>query len=209
MTFVSDACRQYTLAEGVLAEMERVAHERGVKITGYPTFVVLTQPYMYGNLFYSPFREVPDQGEVSDLPKDGIEVGMTLFGPVDRRLRRFGKRDEPALLKHLFEADGEALAAHREAFKNRRRLRALSQEVLTPTGSAVADSTGLFDVITQDPAVFSPFPISLEVIRKAFEEHGLPTDGFDDARVRARTTFLEVSDWSPGTNHGSVEAHHG
>jgi hypothetical protein len=193
MTFITDACRQYTLAEGVLNEIERVAHRRGVPVKGYPTFVVLTQPYMYGNLFFSVFSEVPEPGDSSSLPKEGIEVGMTLYGPFDRGLRRLGKSDQPALLRDLFAADSEALTSHREALKDPKRLRALSIESMTPTGSRAVDPLGLREITTQDPAVFSPLPISLEVLKKACVESGISTEGLQEDR----STFLEVSEWTP------------
>ncbi len=194
MTFICDACRQYTVAEGILDGIERVAYQRGAVVKGYPSFVVLTQPYMYGSLSYSVFGEVPKPGDNSGLPKDGIDVGMTVCGPFDGELRRLGKRREPVRLRDLFVADNEALTKHREGLKDLKRLKGLRVEVVRSTDADRPDSSGLRVINTQDPAIFSPFPLSLEVIRAACEESGLPTDGLKHSR---QSFFIEVSNWSP------------
>jgi hypothetical protein len=201
ITFICDACKQYTFAEGILDGIDRIAYQHSADVNGYPTFVTLSQPYMYGTLFCTVVKDVPEPGDQSGLPPDGIEFGMTLFGPFDSELRSLGKRPS-IVFRDLFGPDSKALSAHRTAFQDPKRLRAIEEPSPTASNSTSTTSSELQTVKTQDPAIFSPAPLSIEVIKRACEESGLPATGLDTAR---RSFFIEVSDWKPNSPAGQSQ----
>ncbi|MFO0417458.1 MAG: hypothetical protein ACK5Y6_09240 [Pseudomonadota bacterium] len=188
MTIILDACRQYTVAEGILAGIEQIARRSNAKLLGYPCIVALTQPGMYGSLSLATFYK----GVNAD--GDQIAVGDTIYSPFDGGMRDLPETVKEITLEHLLSIGEEIRLKHIHELSDPLRLRALSDEYMSNPNSTNTDSKGLRQIHTQDPAIFSTQPKPLEpFIRDALEASRIEPEGID---LRDREpTFIEISSY--------------
>jgi hypothetical protein len=196
ITILLDACQQYTMAEGTLQELERLASRGGYTIESFPTIVPLTQPLMYGFLNLA----FVSKSENSKVPNAAmIRVADALVNPLFSSLVEKARGSGELTVGDLMAAETKGVDPFHELLQDPKRLLAKTNSQFQ-TGEEV-DARGLRLLNGQDPAVFGSSPCSLlevlEGVRSGAQGRGITIPAVESSEVLERPTYLEISVLEP------------
>jgi hypothetical protein len=195
ITFFLDACRQYTVAEGVLCHLETMAQRANVSIGSYPGFVVLSQPFMYGSLFVNDVWEMPDSPSDTSVPSGGVLVGETLVSPMVKSLVDAAKKNGRVTFGDSIAADQFAAKAFTEQLSDPKCLKALND---APKRAGSTGGVAVVPINTQNPVIFSPLPVDIHAeVESIIEKIRVEDPSCPEMPLREKgrgASFLEVSE---------------
>jgi len=192
VTVILDACQQYTMAEGTLRELDRLALRAGRTIKSFPTIVALSQPLMYGFMNVAVVERSSNPGVDK---RSAIEVADALVSPLFSPLVLKARETGELTVGDLIAAEVKAVDSFQLLLQDSKRL-SVTADSSVITGSEV-DAKGRRLLNAQDPSVFGSAPCSLlevlEYVRSQSLREGITIPAFQNRETLARPSYLEIS----------------
>lgn len=155
MTFVLDSCRQYTVAEGCISELIKLADENNVELKSTPTFVSLNQKMMYGELNVVAFVQTDEHGRQ-------YEIGESVISPFNIGLKNTQAEATSIQVNDFYPVERSIAEKIENYMKDADRLAVLRDW----NKRDEADEKGLRGFGSQDPAIFSSNGWNLDQVVK-------------------------------------------